>query len=101
MPSSINRLLVDRVGNVWVGTDSSGVQKISCLRDVISAVSVGGGRATYSLRPASGGSLRVGGEGFLVVHQHAIAGGDVETALADVPDRTVWDTTKTPRAGPG
>ena len=103
--SPVNDILVDALGNVWVATDTAGVWRLSCLRQVMETVSVGdgSGAAVYVVRQATGGrggsvDLLVGGDGF---DARLALGADGRPALSAgaALQTTVWDIAIDPADG--
>ncbi len=90
--SHINHLLGDALGNLWVATDSTGVERLSCLRHAIEPIELGHPGAVYSVKSqAEGALLHVGGDGF-VVDATVDATRRLKTSgLVELPS-TIWDS---------
>ena len=88
--SPINDLLLDSLGNLWIGTDTAGLARLSCLREAMQRVEVGSGAAVYVVKALADGDLLVAGAGFearLGVDEQGCA---TPRRSATLPT-TVWD----------
>jgi len=95
LDSPVNDLVPDELGNVWLGTNNSGLAQLSCLRDVVRRIDLGphGAGGVFSIKPGAGEALAIGGEhlfGTVVLdHERDPAGLDGPPGL---PDTVVWDS---------
>ncbi len=96
LDSPINDLLADRFGNIWIGSNNSGLAAVSCLREAIRPVELGCQRAVYVIKPRGPDSYWVGGEN-LLTHVNWAGGGAPSVVDANhvLPDTTIWDCVET------
>lgn len=91
--SAINDLLPDRLGNVWVATNNSGLAVVSCLRNAIQKINVGHGGGVFSIKAGADSTHHIGGDGLFGVAR--LTEDAVETKLVaptGLPDTIVWDS---------
>jgi diguanylate cyclase (GGDEF)-like protein len=93
--SPVNDLATDDLGNVWLGTNNSGLAQVSCLRDAVHRIDLGPGGAggIFSIKPGPADALSIGGEqlfGTVTLRQ-----GHEATPLESppgLPETVVWDS---------
>lgn len=95
--SNITCIFLDNINNVWIGTNTAGIKKISCLRFAMSKIDAGAEGAVYSIRQSSSESFQIGGETFY----SNISKTDRNTfakpqLLPTMPKMTIWDSYKDP-----
>lgn len=96
--SNINDIFVDQVNNIWIGTNSGGLKKISCLRDILTRIETGVPGAVYSIREAVDSKLQIGGETYFSnvsrLDSKEIANYEIQP---NFPAMTVWDSFYSPK----
>lgn len=99
----VNKLFLDRIGNVWGATDSVGVFKISVLRKAVIQPVFPDSKSFFSIRRAIGKSFLLGGDkaswkfrtdgDFTAERIEALNGIKVWDIIED-EERTVWAATE-------
>jgi ligand-binding sensor domain-containing protein len=85
----VNDLTFDRFGSIWIATESNGLLRASSLRHVLRRPRLPGTGAVYSVRPAGGADLLLGGQRM----SWRVAGADMTRAapIAQLAGQRVWD----------
>lgn len=95
--SNVNDLFVDKVNNIWVGSNSSGLKKISCLRNVFTKINTGAQGAVYSIRKTIDNKLRIGGETYCsLISKKELSTPSEYELMSSLPEMTVWDSCADP-----
>lgn len=96
LDSHINDLLPDNFGNLWIGTNNSGLATVSCLREAIRPVELGYSGGIYAINSRGPNSYCLGGENLLTQVCWPDAGAPtVIDAYRGLPETTVWDCVET------
>ncbi len=95
--SRINSVRVDRVGNIWVATNTAGVQCISFLRGAIEKIDTLRAGPVYSIKAEGSDVLRVSGDSFDTRITFSAEGRLTRKLLSEL-DTTVWDTAPDPES---
>lgn len=91
--SNITCIFIDSVNNVWIGTNTSGIKKISCLRFAMTKVDTGAEGAIYSIRKSNNKTFRIGGETFFSTITNMESKVYAESVLlSSMPKMTIWDS---------
>ena len=113
--SPVNDLLPDKLGNVFIATNNSGLAMVSCLRQAVQRIELGREGGIYSIKAGTADSFTIGGDnifGKIVLPSDTNftstdetgghAGSHAWDALAHMalssqgwrglPDTTVWDS---------
>ncbi len=97
--SSINDLLPDPLGNVWVATNSSGLAKISCLRHALRHVDIDRSGGVYAIQPQGDDCYLIAGERLLGRAHLPPESTTTQLHAPDgLPESVVWDALETPSA---
>lgn len=95
LASRVNDIMVDAHNNAWIGTDTAGLWRVSCLRHAIKRIDTGGRGAVFSIRPRTQERVDVGSDG-LFSSLRLTEGGQSEPVQEPVPlATTVWDSLHT------
>lgn len=91
--SQINDLFIDYFSNVWASTYTSGLRKISCLRNAIKPLSFGKTAAAFSIyKEQKSNQLLFCGDGFSALVKDNAKGEEISARLLYELDTIVWDS---------
>ena len=91
--SVVNDVLLDALGNAFIATNSSGLAKVSCLRNAVKRIDLGILGGVYCIKPTAENAHTIGGELLFGAVEISDDGSAVALGWPNgVPDTVVWDS---------
>jgi signal transduction histidine kinase/CheY-like chemotaxis protein/ligand-binding sensor domain-containing protein len=91
--SIINKLFIDKTGNIWIATNNAGLKKITCLRKAFKQLDCGINNAAFSIKENQvNGKLIVGGDSFCSILSNEYTGENNSSKIISTIPSIVWDT---------